>query len=96
MAIATLDIVHAAIDIVPRADENIAAAKFEQFGVEAFRAEVGNVRFLIDTGHVADWGGDPCELLHLADHVQLRQGKPGMTQNRSVETTCFRRVRSSR
>jgi len=48
--------------------------------IEAFRAEVGDVRLLVDTGHVADWGGDPCELLPLADHVQLRQGKPGMTQ----------------
>ncbi len=46
----------------------------------AFRAEVGEVRFLIDTGHVADWGGDPCELLGWADHIQLRQGKPGHTQ----------------
>ena len=48
--------------------------------VRAFRAEVGDIRLLVDTGHVADWGGDPCELLELADHVQLRQGKPGSTQ----------------
>jgi len=48
--------------------------------IRAFRAEVGDVRILVDTGHVADWGGDPCELLELADHVQLRQGKPGHTQ----------------
>jgi sugar phosphate isomerase/epimerase len=48
--------------------------------VRAFRAEVGDVRLLVDTGHVADWGGDPYELLELADHVQLRQGKPGHTQ----------------
>jgi len=48
--------------------------------VRAFRAEVPEVRLLVDTGHVADWGGDPCELLELADHVQLRQGKPGDTQ----------------
>ncbi len=48
--------------------------------VRAFRAEVGDIRMLVDTGHVADWGGDPCELLELADHVQLRQGKPGSTQ----------------
>lgn len=48
--------------------------------VRAFRAEVGEVRLLVDTGHVADWGGDPCELLELADHIQLRQGKPGFTQ----------------
>ena len=25
-------------------------------------------------------GGDPCELLQLADHVQLRQARPGNTQ----------------
>jgi sugar phosphate isomerase/epimerase len=48
--------------------------------IEAFRAEVPSLRLLVDTGHVADWGGDPCELLHLADHVQLRQGAPGVTQ----------------
>ena len=38
------------------------------------------LRLLVDTGHVADWGGDPLELLEYADHVQLRQGKPGSTQ----------------
>jgi sugar phosphate isomerase/epimerase len=48
--------------------------------VHAFRAEVPGVRLLVDTGHVADWGGDPCELLDLADHVQLRQGARGCTQ----------------
>src|SRR5579871_1316740 len=31
--------------------------------MEAFRAEVPDVRFLIDSGHVADWGEDPCALL---------------------------------
>jgi sugar phosphate isomerase/epimerase len=48
--------------------------------VRAFREEVPGLRLLVDTGHVADWGGDPCELLDLADHVQVRQGKPGHTQ----------------
>ena len=48
--------------------------------VRAFREEVPGVRLLVDTGHVADWGGDPCELLDLADHVQLRQGTRGHTQ----------------
>ncbi len=48
--------------------------------VRAFREAVPGVRLLVDTGHVADWGGDPCELLDLADHVQLRQGRPGHTQ----------------
>ena len=46
----------------------------------AFREEVPELRLLVDTGHVADWGGDPCELLDLAGHVQLRQGKRGHTQ----------------
>jgi sugar phosphate isomerase/epimerase len=48
--------------------------------VRAFRSEVPDLRLLVDTGHVADWGGDPLELLDLAGHVQLRQGKPGHTQ----------------
>ena len=48
--------------------------------VRAFRKEVPGVRLLVDTGHVANWGGDPCELLDLADHIQLRQGRPGNTQ----------------
>ena len=42
--------------------------------------EVPGLRLLIDTGHVADWGGDPVALLDLAGHVQLRQGRPGETQ----------------
>ena len=51
--------------------------------LESMRAmadEVDGLRFLVDTGHVADWGGDPVELLEFADHVQLRQGRPGTTQ----------------
>ena len=46
----------------------------------AMIAEVPGLRLLIDTGHVADWGGDPVDLLADADHVQLRQGRPGATQ----------------
>jgi sugar phosphate isomerase/epimerase len=46
----------------------------------AMMAEVPGLRLLVDTGHVADWGGDPIELLEYADHVQLRQGAPGTTQ----------------
>jgi sugar phosphate isomerase/epimerase len=42
--------------------------------------EVPGLRLLVDTGHVADWGGDPLELLPYAGHVQLRQGRPGATQ----------------
>ncbi len=43
-------------------------------------AAVPGLRLLVDTGHVADWGGDPLELLEFAGHVQLRQGAPGSTQ----------------
>ena len=46
----------------------------------AMMTEVPGLRLLVDTGHVADWGGDPLELLPFADHVQLRQGAPGRTQ----------------
>lgn len=46
----------------------------------AMMAEVPGLGLLIDTGHVADWGEDPVELVQLADHVQLRQGAPGATQ----------------
>lgn len=42
--------------------------------------EVPGLRLLIDTGHVSDWGGDLLQLLPLAGHVQLRQGRPGSTQ----------------
>jgi sugar phosphate isomerase/epimerase len=48
--------------------------------VRAMQAEVPGLRLLVDTGHVADWGGDPLELLEHADHVQLRQGRRGVTQ----------------
>ena len=46
----------------------------------AMMAEVPGLRLLVDTGHVADWGEDPIELLACADHVQLRQGAPGSAQ----------------
>ena len=48
--------------------------------VREITAAVPGLRMLIDTGHVADWGGDPLELLEFADHVQVRQGKPGQTE----------------
>jgi len=48
--------------------------------IRAIRDEVPGLRFLIDTGHVADWGEDPLDALEFASHVQLRQGRPGNTQ----------------
>ena len=41
--------------------------------VRSMLAEVPGLRLLVDTGHVANWGEDPVELLDQADHVQLRQ-----------------------
>jgi sugar phosphate isomerase/epimerase len=48
--------------------------------VLAMLEAVPGLALLVDTGHVADWGGDPLELLPYARHVQLRQGMPGSTQ----------------
>lgn len=48
--------------------------------MQAMAAEVPGLRFVVDTGHVANWGEDPVELLELAGHVQLRQGGPGQPQ----------------
>jgi sugar phosphate isomerase/epimerase len=48
--------------------------------IKAFLAEVPEVRLLLDTGHVANWGEDPCELAPYAGHVQLRQARRGVPQ----------------
>ncbi|HSS09262.1 MAG TPA: TIM barrel protein [Acidimicrobiales bacterium] len=48
--------------------------------IKAFLAEVPDVRLLLDTGHVANWGEDPCELAPYAGHVQLRQARRGVPQ----------------
>jgi sugar phosphate isomerase/epimerase len=48
--------------------------------VLAMLEAVPGLQLLVDTGHVADWGGDPLELLPFARHVQLRQGAAGTTQ----------------
>lgn len=44
----------------------------------AMMAEVPGLRLCVDTAHVASWGGNPLEMLDYADHVQLRQGAPGI------------------
>jgi sugar phosphate isomerase/epimerase len=48
--------------------------------VVAMIAEVPGLRLVVDTGHVVGWGEDPVQLLPWADHVQLRQARPGMVQ----------------
>jgi sugar phosphate isomerase/epimerase len=48
--------------------------------MHALRAEVPGLRFLVDTGHVTDWGGDLLEALALAGHVQLRDATRGAAQ----------------
>jgi Xylose isomerase-like TIM barrel len=50
--------------------------------VLAFLDEVPGLRLLVDTGHVTCWGGDPCDLLPYAGHVQLRQARRGVNQAR--------------
>jgi sugar phosphate isomerase/epimerase len=47
---------------------------------ERIVAAVPGLRLTVDTGHVATWGEDPVRLLHLADHVQLRQAAEGRPQ----------------
>ena len=48
--------------------------------MRAIAEQVPGLGFLIDTGHVAAWGGDPLEALEYADYVQLRQAGPGRPQ----------------
>ena len=48
--------------------------------VKAMLDEVPGLRLVVDTGHVANWGEDPAELLPWADHVQLRQAAKGVAQ----------------
>ena len=48
--------------------------------IQAISEEVPGLRFLIDTGHVAAWGGDLLELLPFAAHVQLRDARRGSAQ----------------
>jgi sugar phosphate isomerase/epimerase len=48
--------------------------------VKAMLDEVPGLRLCLDTGHVANWGEDPVELLPWAGHVQLRQAAKGVAQ----------------
>ena len=41
---------------------------------------VPGLKLNLDVAHVVAWGGDPCELLQHADHVQLRQARLGESQ----------------
>jgi sugar phosphate isomerase/epimerase len=49
--------------------------------IRAFLAEAPGTRLLLDTGHVANWGEDPAELIPLAGHIQLRQAARGVPQS---------------
>ena len=49
--------------------------------VLALLEAVPGLRLNLDVGHVVGWGGDPIELVSFADHVQLRQAKPGQAQS---------------
>ena len=64
----------ARLEPIPRSmADSVAAA-------ERIVAAVPGLRLTVDTGHVATWGEDPVRLLHLADHVQLRQAAAGRPQ----------------
>jgi sugar phosphate isomerase/epimerase len=44
------------------------------------RRQVPGLRLVVDTGHFAQWGGDPLRFLEIADNVQLRQARKGVGQ----------------
>lgn len=76
-------------DRAVRAYRRCPGARIEPWGgsilgsverVRAMLAEVPGLELLVDTGHVAAWGEDPCELLDAAGHVQLRQARLGAVQ----------------
>lgn len=48
--------------------------------IQAFLAEAPGTTLLLDTGHVANWGEDPIELIPYATHIQLRQARRGVPQ----------------
>jgi hypothetical protein len=48
--------------------------------IERLIEAVPGVRLVVDTGHAAQWGGDPARFLQLADHVQFRQAARGRGQ----------------
>jgi len=48
--------------------------------VLAMLEAVPGLKLNLDVGHVVAWGGDPCELLQHAGHVQLRQARRGESQ----------------
>ena len=58
----------------------------------AMIAEVPGLRLLVDTGHVADWGGDPLELLDLR---RARAAAPGQAGRRPRCTSTTRPASST-
>jgi sugar phosphate isomerase/epimerase len=61
-----------------------------------FLDAVPAVTLLVDTGHVANWGEDPVELLPWATHVQFRQASKGVPQALSGDVDFPRVVRRLR
>jgi sugar phosphate isomerase/epimerase len=68
------------LSVVPRVEPWAGSLLGSTEAVLAMAAEVPRLRIVLDTGHVASWGGDPLDLVPLADHVQLRQAAPGRPQ----------------
>ncbi len=63
-----------------RVEPSLASVLNSNAAVLSMCAAVPGLRLTLDTGWVANWGGDPVELLDLADHVQLRQARRGVPQ----------------
>jgi sugar phosphate isomerase/epimerase len=48
--------------------------------IRTFLSEAPETKLLLDTGHVANWGEDPADLIPYAGHIQLRQARRGVPQ----------------
>ena len=68
-----------------RVEPSLASVLNSNAAVLSMCAAVPGLRLTVDTGWVATWGGDPLELLPLADHVQLRQARLGVPQVHPAE-----------
>ncbi|RLV50272.1 sugar phosphate isomerase/epimerase [Nocardioides mangrovicus] len=68
------------VEGVPRVEPWVGSVLGSTEAVLRMAEEVPALRIVLDTGHVVTWGGDPLDLVHLADHVQLREAAPGRPQ----------------
>jgi sugar phosphate isomerase/epimerase len=65
---------------VPRIEPWAGCLWSSDEAIEELRRQVPNLRLVVDTGHVTQWGGDIFHFLQIADNVQLRQAAVGVGQ----------------